>query len=91
MSIVENAWRSISGSCSGRVAWKERLTYGRTTLGKSACWWRPVSWNGPRLNWPVGTLPVIASSAEESISAEPSATGRFAEPGPQEVKVATGS
>ena len=85
------AWRSMSGSWSARVAWKLRLTYGRTTLGKSAWWWRPVSWNGPRLNWPVGTLPVIARKAEESISAEPSATGRFAEPGPHDVSVATGS
>jgi hypothetical protein len=37
-----------------------------------------------------GTLPVMASIAEESISAAPSATSNCAEPGPQEVSVASG-
>jgi hypothetical protein len=61
------------------------------TEGKSPWKCRPVSWNGPRLNCPVGTLPVMARKAELSIIAAASATTMLAEPGPQEVKVATGS
>ena len=44
-----------------------------------------------RLNWLVGTLPVMAKKAELSIIAAASAITILAEPGPQEVKVATGS
>jgi hypothetical protein len=43
------------------------------------------------LNWLVGTLPVMAKNAELSSIAAASAITRLAEPGPQEVKVATGS
>lgn len=45
---------------------------------------------GDRPNWDVGTFPVMAKKAEESIMAEARAVGRFVEPGPQEVNVATG-
>ena len=38
----------------------------------------------------VGTLPVIAMNGTESRKALASEIGRFAEPGPQEVKVAVG-
>ena len=44
-----------------------------------------------RLNCVVGTFPVIARYADESIMAFASAITRFAEPGPHEVNVATGS
>ena len=90
-SIVVIAWRSASGSMSTRVGWKLRLTTGRMMLGKSAwkCWL--ISWNGQRLNCEVGTLAVIASSAEESASAQASGITMLQEPGPQEVSVATGS
>jgi len=40
------------------------------------------------LNWLVGTLPVTARNGTESKNALPSAIGRLAEPGPQDVKVA---
>ncbi len=43
-----------------------------------------------RLNCVVGTLPVIARNADESIIAPASATGRLHEPGPHDVYVATG-
>jgi hypothetical protein len=42
------------------------------------------------LNWLVGTLPVTAMNGTESRKALPSEIGRFAEPGPQDVKVAVG-
>jgi hypothetical protein len=38
----------------------------------------------------VGTLPVIAKNAEESIIAEATATGKLQDPGPHDVIVATG-
>ena len=41
-------------------------------------------------NWLVGTLPVTARNGTESKKAFASAIGRFAEPGPHEVKVAQG-
>jgi hypothetical protein len=42
------------------------------------------------LNCCVGTLAVIASSADESLSAQASGITMLQEPGPHEVKVATG-
>ena len=68
-SIVVIACRKASGSMSTRVGWKLRFTTGRMMLGKSAWKCRLISWNGLRLNCWVGTLAVIASSAEESDSA----------------------
>ena len=88
--MVVTAWRSASGSMSTRVGWKLRFTTGRITFGKSAWLCRLSSWNGPRLNCEVGTFAVIASSAEESVCATASAMIRLAEPGPVEVRVATG-
>ena len=76
---------------STRLGWKPRLTTGLSTFGKSAWKWRLSSWNGLRLNCEVGTLAVIASSAEELVSATASAITRLQEPGPQDVSVATGS
>lgn len=57
---------------------------------KSAWWWCPSSWNGPLLNCWVGTLPVMASSAEESNIALAMAIWMLIEPGPQDVNVAAG-
>ena len=76
---------------STRVGWKLRLTTGRMMLGKSAWKCLLISWNGERLNCEVGTLAVIASSAEESAMAQASGITMLQEPGPQEVSVATGS
>src|SRR3954453_18472137 len=90
-SMVADACRSASGSMSTRVGWKLRLTTGRTMLGKSAWKCLLISWNGEGLNCWVGTLAVIASSAEESDSATCNGTTMLQEPGPQEVSVATGS
>ena len=90
-SMAVIACRSARGSMSTRVGWKLRLTTGRTMLGKSAWKWRLISWNGLRLNCWVGTLAVIASSAEESDSATCSGMTMLQEPGPHEVSVATGS
>ena len=90
-SIVVMAWRRARGSMSTRVGWKERFTTGRMMLGKSAWKCLLISWNGLRLNCWVGTLAVIASTAEESDSATCSGMTMLHEPGPHEVKVATGS
>jgi hypothetical protein len=76
---------------STRVGWKLRLTTGRMILGKSAWKCLLISWNGERLNCEVGTLAVIASSAEESEIATASGITILQEPGPQEVSVATGA
>ena len=73
-----------------REGWKLCLTTGRSTFGKSAWLWRLISWNGLRLNCEVGTLAVMASTAEESVSAQASGITMLQEPGPQEVSVATG-
>ena len=89
-SMVANACRSAVGSMSVRVGCQLRFTYGRMTDGKSAWKCRYVSWNAARLNWEVGILAVIARSADESMKAQASAMGRFADPGPHEVSVATG-
>jgi len=89
--IVDHAWLSARGSMSTRLGWNVRFTAGRMTEGKSAWLWRLSSWNGPRLNCCVGTLAVSARKAEESVSAQIVAMTMFAEPGPQEVRVATGS
>ena len=89
-SIVVVAWRSASGSMSTRVGWKLRFTTGRTMLTKSAWKCRLISWNGLRLNCEVGTLAEIASTAEESVSAQASGMMMLQEPGPHEVSVATG-
>ena len=85
-----NACFIASGSISTRVGWKDFFTSGRMTDGKSPWKYRPVSWNGMRLNCVVGTLPVIARNDEESIIAPASATGRLHDPGPDEVNVTTG-
>jgi hypothetical protein len=90
LSIVANACRSATGSMSTRVGCQLCLTYGRTTEGKSAWKWRYVSWKAARLNCEVGTLAVMARKAEESMNALASAMGMLAEPGPHEVRVATG-
>jgi hypothetical protein len=90
-SMVVIACRNASGSMSTRVGWKLRLTTGRMMLGKSAWKWRLISWNGLRLNCWVGTLAVIANTAEESESATASGMTMLHEPGPHEVSVATGS
>ena len=76
---------------STRVGWKLRLTTGRMMFGKSAWKWRLISWNGLRLNWPVGTLAVIARMADESDNATASGITMLHDPGPQEVRVATAS
>ena len=55
-------------------------------LTKSAWKWRLTSWNGLRLNCEVGTLAVIASIAEELVSAQASGMMMLQEPGPHEVK-----
>ena len=89
--MVVVAWRSASGSMSTRVGWKLRLTTGRMMLGKSAWKCLLISWNGLRLNCEVGTLAVIASSAEESEIATASGITMLQEPGPHEVNVATAS
>src|SRR4029079_12691712 len=70
---------------------KLRFTTGRMMLGKSAWKCLLISWNGERLNCEVGTLAVIASTAEESASAQASGITMLQEPGPHEVSVATGS
>ena len=90
-SIVVIACRNASGSMSTRVGWKLRFTTGRMMLGKSAWKCLLISWNGERLNCEVGTLAVIASTAEESASAQASGITMLQEPGPHEVSVATGS
>ncbi len=89
--MVVMAWRSASGNISTRVGWKLRLTTGRMMFGKSAWKCLLISWNGERLNCWVGTLAVIAKSAEESLIAQASGITILQEPGPQEVNVATGS
>src|ERR1700732_5495893 len=89
-SMVVMAWRSASGSMSTRVGWKLRFTTGRSTLTKSAWKCRLISWNGLLLNCEVGTLAVMASNAEESVSAQASGMTILAEPGPHDVSVATG-
>ena len=88
--IVFHACRTIIGTCSPRVGWYTRLQTLRTVEGKSAWCWRYSSWNAPRPNWLVGTLPVTAKNGTESRYAVASAIGRFIEPGPHEVNVATG-
>src|SRR5216684_474215 len=90
VTMVFQACRTIIGTCSPRVGWYTRLHTLRTVEGKSAWCWRYNSWNAPRPNWLVGTLPVTARNGTESRNALPSEIGRFAEPGPQEVKVAVG-
>jgi len=89
--MVVMAWRRASGSMSTRVGCQLRLTTGRMMLGKSAWKCLLISWNGLRLNCWVGTLAVIANSAEESLMAQASGITMLQEPGPQEVSVATGS
>src|SRR3569832_544268 len=89
-SIVVVACRSACGSMSTRVGCQLRFTTGRTMLTKSAWKCRLISWNGLRLNCEVGTLAEIASTAEESVSAQASGMMMLQEPGPQEVSVATG-
>jgi hypothetical protein len=50
-----------------------------------------ISWNGLRLNCCVGTLAVMANTAELSDIATCSGMTMLHEPGPHEVSVATGS
>src|SRR5690606_29732506 len=69
LGMMSTACRTASGTISGLVGWKLRFTYGRITDGKSAWKYFPDAWNGPRLNWLVGTFPVIARNADESIMA----------------------
>ena len=87
---VVTACRSASGSMSTRVGWKLRFTTGRTIFTKSAWKCLLISWKGLRLNCEVGTFAVIASTADESVSAQASGMMMLQEPGPQEVSVATG-
>ena len=88
-NMCDHACRIMSGSMSGRVAWKLRFTYGRIAVTKSAWWCWPSSWNGPRLYCWVGMLPVIANTADESLNALAIATWMLTEPGPTDVNVAS--
>ena len=60
-------------------------------FGKSAWKCLLISWNGERLNCEVGTLAVMANTADESASAHANGITMLQEPGPQDVRVATGS
>ena len=66
VTMVFQACRTASGTISPRVGWNTRLQHDRTIDGKSAWYWRYISWKAPRLNWLVGTLPVTARNGTES-------------------------
>ena len=66
VTMVFQACRTIIGTCSPRVGWYTFLQTLRTVEGKSAWCWRYSSWNAPRPNWLVGTLPVTARNGTES-------------------------
>ena len=66
VTMVFQACRTACGTCSPRVGWYTRLQIERTVEGKSAAPCRYISWNAPRLNCEVGTLPVTARKGMES-------------------------